>query len=233
MYKNIVILTGAGISQESGISTFRDNNGLWNNYSIQDVATLEGFKRNPDLVYEFYNMRRRELLSETIEPNSAHIALAELEESWKGEFLLVTQNVDNLHEQAGSRNVVHMHGELMSALCIKSGKRYPWYEDLDATSQNPETGEIGNLRPDIVWFGEEPYQLERIYDALKYCRLFIAIGTSGTVYPAAGFVQEVFQNCARTIEVNLEKTDISSMFDENYFGKASEIVTDLAHALIN
>ena len=231
-YKNIVILTGAGISQESGIETFRASNGLWENHNVEDVATPEGFVRNPDLVYGFYNKRRRQLLSKKIQPNPAHKALVELENACSGEFSLVTQNVDDLHERSGSKNVFHMHGELLSALCSKTNKRFTWKNDLTADSENPSTGEKGCLRPDIVWFGEQPYYLDEIYQALASCCLFIAIGTSGQVYPAASFVQEVQMNQARTIEVNLEETEISPYFQEHYYGPASVEVPKLVRALL-
>jgi NAD-dependent deacetylase len=231
-YKNIVILTGAGISQESGIETFRASNGLWENHNVEDVATPEGFVRNPDLVYGFYNKRRRQLLSKKIQPNPAHKALVELENACSGEFSLVTQNVDDLHERSGSKNVFHMHGELLSALCSKTNKRFAWKNDLTADSENPSTGEKRCLRPDIVWFGEQPYYLDEIYQALASCSLFIAIGTSGQIYPAANFVQEVQMNQARTIEVNLEVTEISPYFQEHYYGPASVEVPKLVRALL-
>jgi NAD-dependent deacetylase len=230
--RNVVILTGAGISSESGIPTFRADDGLWENHRIEAVATLEGFRNNSKLVYEFYNQRRERIQAADIQPNSAHMALAELERCCFGEFTLITQNVDNLHERAGSQNVVHMHGELLSALCMETGERFEWLDDLTEESIQPSTGMKGTLRPDIVWFGEQPYQMGRIYDALRYCRLFIAIGTSGHVYPAAGFIQEVMMNCARTIEVNLEETEISPFFHEHYYGLASEKVPEIIKQLL-
>ena len=226
-YKNIVILTGSGISKESGIPTFRDFGGLWEGYDINQVASPEGFKKDPQLVYEFYNKRRRQLLSDEVTPNAAHKALAHLEEWSKGEFSLITQNVDDLHERSGSVNVYHIHGELLSARCMETNKAFGWEDDLDQNSVNPRTGKAGTLRPDIVWFGEQlRYQME-VEKALQYCRIFISIGTSGTVYPAAGYVEEVQKNCARTIEVNLEPSEISHHFDEHYYGPASQTVPQL------
>lgn len=218
----IVVLTGAGISAESGIQTFRAADGLWHNHRIEDVASPEGFARNPALVHEFYNARRLQLQDPAVQPNPAHYALARLEREYAGEFLLVTQNVDDLHERAGSRNIIHMHGELNKVRCQRSGQVFSETAAIDANSVCDCCGTAGNLRPHIVWFGEEPFALEAIYRALSQCQLFISIGTSGQVYPAAGFVQVARQYRARTLELNLEKT--SEYFDQSMTGKAGEIV---------
>lgn len=217
----IVILTGAGISAESGLRTFRAADGLWEDHRVEDVATPEAFVRDPVLVQRFYNERRRQL--RTVEPNPAHRALARLERKWPGEVLLVTQNVDDLHERAGSRNLIHMHGELLKARCLACGRVHRWEEDLDVGSRCPGCSRAGRLRPHIVWFGEMPFALDSIGDALERCSLFAAIGTSGHVYPAAGFVSLVSPS-VRTLELNLEVSQISSAFQECRQGRASELV---------
>lgn len=219
--RNIVILTGAGISAESGIDTFRSAGGLWEQHRIEDVATPEGFARNPALVQGFYDARRAAL--NTVEPNAAHNALARLDAAWPHDLLIVTQNVDDLHRRAGAKRVLHMHGELRSALCAACGQRLPWTEPLiDA----PSCGacHAPAMRPDVVWFGEVPYQMERIFDALAQADLFVSIGTSGAVYPAAGFVQEAAAYGARTLELNLERSEGSHWFDESRQGRAGELV---------
>jgi len=216
----IVILTGAGISAESGLRTFRAADGLWENHRVEEVATPQAFQRNPELVYRFYNERRRSLA--TVQPNAAHVALAALERAWKGEFLLVTQNVDDLHDRAGSEQLLHMHGELLQGRCLGCRVVLPWTGDLDATSRCPTCGR-GPVRPHIVWFGEAPLEMDRIYDAVERCELFVAIGTSGHVYPAAGLVQAVGP-AARTVELNLEPSLVASAFQEARTGKATELV---------
>ena len=231
-FNNIVILTGAGISAESGIKTFRTHDGLWENHRIEDVATPEGFHANPDLVQQFYNKRRKGLLDPAIAPNPAHEALAQLEQSIDGSVLLVTQNIDNLHERAGSTNIVHMHGELLKAQCSESGQVVVQEGDLT-------TGDLchccqipAQMRPHVVWFGEMPLQLNRIYDALSQADLFISIGTSGVVYPAAGFVHEARAHGAHTIELNLEPSALESEFAEKRYGKASQVVPQLIAEII-
>lgn len=219
--QNIVILTGAGISAESGLGTFRDTDGLWTQYSLEEVATPEGFARNPALVQDFYNARRKNAAE--AQPNAAHAALARLQDAWPGSLLLVTQNVDGLHEKAGARDVVHMHGALDSALCGACGHRWPAPAQMQVGAPCPSCGG-GHGRPDVVWFGEMPYHMERIYAALAQADLFVAIGTSGQVYPAAGFVQEAAAAGAATLELNLEASEVVSRFDEARFGKATEIV---------
>ena len=218
---NIVILTGAGISAESGISTFRDEGGLWANHRIEDVATPEGFERDPKLVVDFYNERRAQ--AATPAPNPAHEALALLEVEHKGDLLLVTQNVDDLHERGGSNHVLHMHGALNSALCTACEHRWPAPMKMAVGDACPSCA-APMARPDIVWFGEMPHQMDRIERALAQADLFVAIGTSGNVYPAAGFVQMAAHYGAHTIELNLEPSAVVSQFAETRFGKAGETV---------
>ncbi|MEE9217983.1 MAG: Sir2 family NAD+-dependent deacetylase [Acidobacteriota bacterium] len=230
----IVILTGAGISKESGLDTFRDPDGIWAKYNLEDVATPEAFQRNPALVQQFYNARRRSLLSEKVRPNAAHTAMAELERRWPGEVLVVTQNIDDLHERAGTRNLIHMHGELLKVRCERSGRVYSWARDLDPEGACECCGRAGTLRPHIVWFGEIPFELDRIYPALMRCNLFIAVGTSGQVYPAAGFVEEVKRYArARAVLLNAERTPLSPLFDEQVIGPASEVVPSYAERLLS
>ncbi len=219
----IVILTGAGISAESGIDTFRSAGGLWEQHRVEDVATPEGFARDPDLVLGFYDMRRKALAK--VEPNAAHEALGRLEREFSGDLLLVTQNVDDLHERGGSRDVLHMHGELKSALCLACEIRSPWDAPMSDRPPCPVC-QSPSLRPDVVWFGEMPYQMERIYAALTACDLFVSIGTSGAVYPAAGFVQEARMAGARTLELNLEPSEGSHFFAESRHGPAGKLVPD-------
>ena len=229
-YTRIVILTGAGLSAESGLGTFRDKDGIWTKYDLNEVATPEGFARNPVLVHDFYNKRRQG--HEKARPNAAHDALARLEKEHPGDVLIVTQNIDALHEAAGSRNLIHMHGELLRALCVQCGARHDWSEDIAVDTACPACSEIGSMRPDVVWFGEMPYHMERIYKALVACDLFLSIGTSGTVYPAAGFVAEARQAGAHTVELNLEPSDGISLFEEAVHGNATEIVPTYVDRLI-
>ena len=219
--ESIVILTGAGISAESGIDTFRDAGGLSEQHRVEDVATPEGFARNPDLVLGFYDMRREALGS--VEPNPAHEALGRLEREFSGELLLVTQNVDDLHERGGAARVLHMHGELKSALCTACGMRSKWDAPMSDRPPCPVC-QAPMLRPDVVWFGEMPYQMERIYRAIANCDLFVSIGTSGAVYPAAGFVQEAAAAGAHTLELNLEPSEGSHYFAESRHGPAGTLV---------
>lgn len=219
--RNIVILTGAGVSAESGIDTFRDAGGLWEQHRVEDVATPEAFARDPDLVLRFYDMRREAI--QTKEPNAAHEALARLENEWGGDMLIVTQNVDDLHERAGAKNVLHMHGTHLNAWCTSCDVRSPWTATLIERPPCPECGETA-LRPDVVWFGEMPYQMERIYAALREADLFVSIGTSGAVYPAAGFVRDARNLGIETLELNLEPSQGSRWFDEARHGPASRIV---------
>jgi len=218
---NIVILTGAGISAESGLGTFRDEGGLWAQHDIQDVATPEAFQRNPDLVHGFYNARRAHAAK--AQPNAAHRALAKLEKDWRHNVDIVTQNVDDLHERGGSKSVLHMHGELSGALCARCGKRWKAPAVMSTGDLCAQCGQPGT-RPDIVWFGEMPYQMDRIAHLLAQCGLFVSIGTSGNVYPAAGFVQQARMLGARTLELNLESSAGGSLFEQQRLGPATELI---------
>ena len=220
--RNILILTGAGASAESGLATFRGPDGLWDGHRVEDVATPGAFRRDPALVHAFYDARRAKL--GTVEPNAAHKALARLDAEWPGELLLVTQNVDDLHERAGSKRLLHMHGELTKGWCLACDARFGWDGPMGEAATCPECKQSGQVRPDIVWFGETPYDMDRIDDALRACDLFVSIGTSGAVYPAAGFVQTAQYNGARTVEINLEPSLGSYMFDETRTGRAGELV---------
>ncbi|MBB4285747.1 Sir2 family NAD+-dependent deacetylase [Roseospira goensis] len=221
----IVVLTGAGISKESGLDTFRCAGGIWSQVSLEDVATPEGFARDPDRVQAFYNDRRRGLQAQDIRPNAAHEALARLERDWPDEVLLVTQNIDDLHERAGSRRLLHMHGELRKVRCTSCEAVHAWDGDLGAADACLACGTAGRMRPHVVWFGEIPLGMERIADALDRCALFMAVGTSGTVYPAAGFVAEVEQiGRAHTVELNMEAGHSASLFREVQQGPATRLV---------
>jgi NAD-dependent deacetylase len=219
---NIVILTGAGVSAESGLATFRGPDGLWEGHRVEDVATPEAFARDPALVHAFYDARRAKL--GTVEPNAAHKALARLDAEWAGELLLVTQNVDDLHERAGSKRLIHMHGELTKGWCIACDERFGWTGPMGEEAECPGCRTRGAVRPDIVWFGEMPYEMDRIEDALRRCDLFVSIGTSGAVYPAAGFVQTARYCGATTLEMNLEPSLGSTMFNESRIGRAGDLV---------
>jgi NAD-dependent deacetylase len=224
-FGSIVILTGAGISKESGIDTFRDKDGLWSRFNLEDVATPEGFRRNPKMVLDFYNDRRRDLKNDNIRANAGHKALARLEKEWPGEVLLVTQNIDKLHEEAGSENLIHMHGEMDKARCMHCDEIHDWAEDLAPETECPACAKPEGMRPHVVWFGEMPLEMERIQEALQRCSLFLSVGTSGNVYPAAGFVQEAtFRARAHTVELNLEPSEGATLFRETHYGPATEIV---------
>ena len=229
-YGNIVILTGAGISAESGLATFRAADGLWEGHRVEDVATPEAFRRDPAFVHAFYDARRARLGE--VEPNAAHRALARLEAEWGGELLLVTQNVDDLHERAGSRRLLHMHGELRRGWCLGCGDRFEWAGPMGNGEPCPSCAAPGHVRPDIVWFGEMPYQMERIEEALRRCDLFVSIGTSGAVYPAAGFVQTARYCGARCLEMNLEPSQGSVFFHESRTGRAGELVPAFVDELL-
>jgi NAD-dependent deacetylase len=257
---NIVILTGAGISAESGLQTFRAADGLWEGHRVEDVATPEAFARDPGLVHQFYDARRARLGE--VEPNAAHLALARLDAEWRGKLLIVTQNVDDLHERAGAKRLLHMHGELKRGWCLACDGRFEWDGAMSPYSVCPEPVEglplskreegqsfdtlrtngcnrcpscdaAGTVRPDIVWFGEMPYDMEAIEAALFHADLFVSIGTSGAVYPAAGFVQTAKYRGARTMEINLEPSQGSNFFDERRYGRASELVPAWVEELLS
>jgi NAD-dependent deacetylase len=217
----VVVLTGAGISAESGVPTFRDADGLWEGHRVEEVASPDAFELQPSVVHRFYDTRRAAIAG--VEPNPAHRALARLEEHLGDDLLVVTQNIDDLHERAGSTRVVHMHGQLRSALCRACLTRTPWTGDLGDHPPCPGCG-VSELRPDVVWFGEVPYELDRIFSALDVADLFVAIGTSGVVYPAAAFVQFAAGAGARTLELNLVASDVSGDFDESRAGPAGVLV---------
>lgn len=228
----VVVLTGAGISAESGIRTFRATDGLWEEHRVEDVATPEGFARDPELVQAFYNARRRQLQQAGIKPNAAHLALARLEEELGDHFLLVTQNIDNLHERAGNKNVIHMHCELLKVRCARSGQVLEWKGDVTAEDRCHCCQLSAPLRPHVVWFGEMPLGMDDIYQALATADYFIAIGTSGHVYPAAGFVHEAKLQGAHTVELNLEPSQVGSEFEEKHYGLASEVVPEYVERLL-
>ncbi|UDF02732.1 NAD-dependent deacylase [Asticcacaulis sp. AND118] len=235
MKPSIVILTGAGISAESGVPTFRASDGLWCGHRVEAVATPEGFEANPVRVHDFYNQRRAQL--KEVAPNAAHHALARLSAEYDGDVLLVTQNVDDLHDRAHRGiapkrgfGLIHMHGELLRARCVETEKSCDWAGDIQIDTPSP-FGALG-LRPDIVWFGEMPFQMARIYDALSGCGLFLSIGTSGNVYPAAGFVQEATRAGAHTVELNLEPSMGQNLFSEHIYGPATEVVPAYVASLL-
>jgi NAD-dependent deacetylase len=228
----IVVLTGAGISAESGIRTFRAADGLWEDHRVEDVASPEGFARDPELVLRFYNQRRQQLHDPAIQPNAAHRALARLEEALGDRFLLVTQNVDDLHERAGNKRVIHMHGELLKARCVRSERVVEWSGDLKSEDRCACCASPAPLRPHIVWFGEMPLEMDRIYRALAEADLFLSIGTSGHVYPAAGFVEEARRYGAKTVELNLEPSQNATRFDETIHAPATQAVPEYVEKLI-
>ncbi|MDJ0956106.1 MAG: NAD-dependent protein deacylase [Arenicellales bacterium] len=222
--ESIVVLTGAGISAESGLPTFRGAGGVWEHYRVEDVASPQAFARDPQLVHRFYNSRRQKLLSANIKPNSAHLALAAFESAFDGEFLVVTQNIDNLHEQAGSENIVHMHGELLKKRCQQCLQVTFVYEDINTSDGCERCGKQGTLRPHVVWFGEMPLEMDHIHQALEKCDLFISVGTSGNVYPAAGFVDIANMWNSHSVEINLEPSAIESSFKEKIYGPAASML---------
>lgn len=237
-FRSMVVLTGAGISAESGIPTFRASDGLWCGHRVEDVATPQGFQRNPDLVHEFYNMRRAQLRE--VKPNPAHEALAYLATHWEGEFLLVTQNVDDLHDRVevgksfrGRYRLRHMHGELKKARCQFCNEISLWESDMRRLSVCPVCGKTGGMRPHIVWFEEMPLYMDEIREVLLRCDLFISIGTSGNVYPAAGFVEMARHGAgAHTVELNLEPSLGRSFFHERIYGPASQVVPQYVERMI-
>lgn len=222
---NLFVLTGAGVSAESGLGTFRDKEGLWARFDPMKLATPEAFTRDPAAVHAFYNMRRQNMLS--AKPNEAHRALARLEAGLierGGSLFLCTQNIDDLHERAGSQRVAHMHGELLKTRCTRCEVIAPWHEDLSVETPCPSCGGVAGLRPHVVWFGEMPLDMDAIYDGLLGADLFVSIGTSGSVYPAAGFVSLALKHRIRTCEINLEPSENARRFDEARYGAASEVV---------
>ena len=228
---NIVILTGAGISKESGLDTFRDQDGLWANHKIDDVATPQGFEKNPKLVHKFYNQRRQEL--HKVYPNAAHIALAKLESHWPSKVTLITQNVDDLHERAKQKNIIHMHGQLKEVRCIETEKVFEWDKNLELSDPCPCCQKKGNLRENIVWFGELPFDLPKIFTELDICDYFLSIGTSGNVYPAGGFAQHVqMRGNTKLIEFNVGSSEISHMFTDKHVGPATQTVPDFVESLL-
>lgn len=228
--RNIVILTGAGISAESGIATFRGPGGLWEGHRVEDVCTPEALARDPELVHRFYDLRRAALAG--VEPNAAHRALARLDAEWPGELLIVTQNVDDLHERAGAKRMLHMHGQLLSALCGDCGAQAAWSGDMPPGTACAACGAPA-LRPDIVFFGEMPYQMHVIERALARADMFVSIGTSGAVYPAAGFVQTAKYHGAQTLEINLDRSEGSGWFAESRRGPAGELVPAWVDSLLS
>jgi NAD-dependent deacetylase len=225
----IVVLTGAGISAESGLGTFRDEDGLWTKYDLEEVATPQGFRRNPALVHEFYNARRQNCAE--AQPNAAHVALARLEADLEGQVLVVTQNVDDLHHRAGSRAVIQMHGALMRARCAACAHVWPAPETMHPDDSCPACRRPAT-RPDVVWFGEFPYEMERIEAELAECEVFAAVGTSGQVWPAAGFVLQARAAGAHCVEMNMMQTDVSGDFDAHYLGPASRVVPEWVDRLL-
>ncbi|MBS7670226.1 NAD-dependent deacylase [Croceicoccus sp. 1NDH52] len=228
--RNIVVLTGAGVSAESGIDTFRASDGLWEQHRVEDVATPEAFERDPDLVQRFYDMRREAV--QTKDPNPAHFALAKLQRELDGNLLIVTQNIDDLHERAGAEDVLHMHGEILNAWCTSCDVRSRWTGTLIERPACPECGDAA-LRPDIVWFGEMPYRMDEIFDAIREADLFVSIGTSGAVYPAAGFVRDAKSLGVATLELNLERSQGSHWFDESRLGPAGTIVPEWVQEILD
>lgn len=233
--RNIVILTGAGVSAESGIDTFRDGGGLWEQHRVEDVATPDAFARDPDLVFRFYDMRREQI--QLKHPNAAHAAIARLQREWPGQVTLVTQNVDDLHDRAaqaagaGGADVIHMHGEHLNAWCTACDARSRWTGGLIERPACPACGSAA-LRPDIVWFGEMPYRMDEIMEAIEEADLFVSIGTSGAVYPAAGFVRMAGDAGARTLELNLEPSQGTSWFDEARHGPATQVVVEWVEEML-
>ncbi len=228
----MVVLTGAGVSAESGLKTFRGAGGWWQNFRAEELATPEAFARDPELVHQFYNIRRRKLLAPGVKPNPAHLALAELQRRLLGDFCLITQNIDDLHERAGSQNILHMHGELLKRRCSNCGQVCRVEVDIAVRDVCSGCSRPGGLRPHVVWFGEIPFFLDAIAAKLSTCDLFISVGTSGSVYPAAGFVQLANSAGAHTVELNLESSEVGSEFKEQFYGSASEIVPAFVDKLL-
>ena len=230
VYKHIFVLTGAGISAESGLATFRDADGLWNNHKVEDVATIEAFEKNPHYVHEFYNNLKPELF--IAKPNKAHLCLAKLQKEYNGQVDIITQNVDTLHEKAGSNDVWHMHGRIDEAVCLECGHVLHSWDSVDINTKCENCGETGKFKPNIVFFGEMPLYMYEIEKKLKECDLFVSVGTSGVVYPAAGFVHTAKYYGAETIEFNLEKTSNNYLFDKHIGGKCTITLPQFVEELL-
>ena len=229
-YKSIVILTGAGISAESGLATFRSSNGLWNNHRVEDVATIEAFQRNPEFVHDFYNQMKPELLA--AKPNPAHLALTKLQDNYPAHVSIITQNVDTLHEKAKSRNIYHIHGQINQAVCLNCGHVLETWNDVTTETVCPQCSVAGMMKPNIVFFGENLLYMDKVERLLASCDLFISVGTSGVVFPAAAFVQTAKLYGAETYEFNLEKTSNNFYFDHHIFGKAGETLPPFIDELL-
>ena len=229
-YQNIVILTGAGISAESGLATFRSSNGLWNNHRVEDVATVEAFARNPEYVHEFYNELKQELIRAV--PNPAHLALAKLQQNYPAPVTIVTQNVDTLHEKAQSTGVLHIHGQINQAVCLNCGHVLETWGDVNTETVCHQCGVPAMMKPNIVFFGENLLCMDKVDRLLEQCDLFVSIGTSGVVFPAASFVQIAKLNGAETYEFNLETTSNNRYFDHHIYGKAGETVPQFVDTLL-
>lgn len=230
VYKHIVVLTGAGISAESGLATFRSSNGLWNNHKVEDVATIEAFEKNPEYVHQFYNQMKPELLS--AHPNLAHFALAKLQNEYLGKVDIITQNIDTLHEKAGTKRIYHIHGQINQAVCLNCGHVEETWADIDTQTQCPHCSTTGMFKPNIVFFGESLLCMDKVDKLLRQCDLFISVGTSGVVYPAAGFAQTARYFGAQTLEFNLENTSNNFLFNRHVYGKCSETLPAFVHELL-
>lgn len=230
-YQNIVVLTGAGISAESGLATFRSSNGLWNNHKVEDVASVEGFARNPALVHDFYNNLKTEV--QTAKPNPAHLSLTKLQQAFPGQVSIITQNVDTLHEKAGNQNVYHIHGQINQAVCLNCGQVLESWGDVDTETICPHCQIMGMMKPNIVFFGESLLCMDKVEELLRKCHLYISVGTSGVVYPAAGFVQTVKYYGAQTIEFTMEPTANNYLFDRHIFGPAGQTLPPYIDEIIN
>ena len=231
--KNIFILTGSGVSKESGIQTFREKDGLWDNFRIEDVCTIEAFIKNPQFVNDFYNQRKKKMNDLKVKPNPAHEKIANLENKWQGEFLLVTQNIDNLHEKAGSKKIIHMHGTLEHAYCMNCNEKYKLDFELNVDFICKRCNSKGQVRVDVVWFGEQPRGLDLIYNFLNKTDIFLSVGTSNNVYPAAGFIDYLNKTNrkAELYEFNIDKTNKSDLFTKSFIGPASETLKKFVNSI--
>jgi NAD-dependent deacetylase len=230
-YKRIVFLTGAGISEESGISTFRSSDGLWNNHKVEDVATIEAYYKNQDFVHDFYNQMRPDLY--TKQPNAAHLAITKLQNEYNADIHVITQNIDTLHEKAKTKNLYHMHGKINELVCLNCGHTYETWSDASSESICPQCNTQGMIKPNIVFFGEMPLYMNKIEPLLRSCDLFVSVGTSGVVYPAAGFVQTAKYYGAKTIEINLDPILSNLHYDKHITGKAGTTLPLFVENLLN